>query len=243
MPQSSQTEKRRVRGPGGQTPEQVILRFTDRSGDCWLWLGRKNPSGYAQIVIAKRQRSAHRVSYETFVGPIPDGLEIDHLCRVRHCVNPKHLEPVTGAENKRRAIAATGLVAGKRVGGMQLGETCTQGHIVDEDNAAYRRGLLCCLTCRREANRLSMSGGRPRQRAYTDHAKVAAAARAQRGEWVPVATYQTADSAYQTVSCIKAGKRLPSYRPAGAFEAKHHRVDGVFHVFARFVGVTEGGAR
>lgn len=243
MPQSSQTAKRRVRGPSGQTPEQVILRFTDRSSDCWLWLGRKNPSGYAQIVIAKHQRSAHRVSYETFVGPIPAGLEIDHLCRVRHCVNPAHLEPVTRAENMRRAVAATGMVAGKPVGGMQLGEECLSGHLVDAENHYIRRGLIRCLTCRREQNRRSMSGGKERQRSYTDHAKVASAAQARAGEWVPVATYRSADSAYQTVHHIRTGKKLPFYRPAGSFEARHHKVGDGFEVFARFIGTVEGGAR
>lgn len=244
MPQSSQTpKKKRGRGPTGQPLAERILRMTDRSGECWLWTGRKNPRGYAQIVIVKHQRSAHRVSYETFVGPIPEGLEIDHLCRVRHCVNPEHLEAVTSRENKRRAVAATGLIAGKRAGGMQLGETCSKGHVVDGDNVAERRGLLCCLACRREQNRLSAAKGRPRQRSYTDHAKVAAAARRSQGEWVPVTTYRSADSAYQTVRCIRTGTRLPSYAPAGSFEARHRRVDGGFEIFARFVGAVEGGAR
>ncbi|MDX3067722.1 HNH endonuclease [Streptomyces sp. ND04-05B] len=160
MPQSSQTPEKRGRGPSGQTPAQIILRMTDRSGECWVWTGRKNPKGYAQIVIAKHQRTAHRVSYETFIGPIPEGLEIDHLCRVRHCVNPAHLEPVTHQENVRRAIAATGMVGGKPAGGMRLGETCRAGHVVDAGNSYLRRGLIRCLTCRREQNRLSAARAR-----------------------------------------------------------------------------------
>jgi hypothetical protein len=244
VPQSLQTPaKRRGRGPTGEPLDKRILRLTDRSGECWLWLGRKNPKGYGQMAIDKRQRSVHRVSYETFVGPIPEGLEIDHLCRVRHCVNPAHLEPVTSRENKRRAAAATGLVAGKRIGGMQVGDTCDNGHLVSGDNVAMRRGLVCCLTCRREWNRLSAAKGRPRQRSYTDHSKVAAAARARAGEWVPVTTYRSVDSAYQTVSCIRTGRKLPSYAPAGSFEAEHRRVDGGFEVFVRFVGTVEGGVR
>jgi len=117
VPQSSQTlKKRRGRGPTGEPLDKRILRLTDRSGECWLWLGRKNPKGYGQMTIAKHQRSAHRVSYETFVGPIPEGLEIDHLCRVRHCVNPGHLEAVTRSVNLRRQMAATGMVGGKLIG-------------------------------------------------------------------------------------------------------------------------------
>lgn len=68
---------------------------------CWLWLGHANTKGYAQI-SGERRRSAHRVSYELFIGPIPLGLQIDHKCRVRCCVNPRHLEPVTNQENCRR---------------------------------------------------------------------------------------------------------------------------------------------
>ncbi len=244
MPQSLQTpEKKRGRGPTAEPLDQRILRLTDRSGECWLWLGRRNPKGYGQMTIAKHQRSAHRVSYETFVGSVPEGMELDHLCRVRHCVNPAHLEPVTHEENQRRAIAATGLVAGKRAGGMRVGERCSKGHVVDGDNVAERRGRVCCLTCRREQNRLSAAKGRSRQRSYTDHAKVAASARRSQGEWVPVTTYLSADSAYQTVRCIRTGTRLPSYAPAGSFEAEHREVDGGFEVFARFVGTVEGGAR
>lgn len=96
--------------------DKRILRLTDRSGECWLWLGRKNPKGYGQMTISKHQRSAHRVSYETFVGPIPEGMQIDHLCRVRHCVNPEHLEPVTQRVNLQRQMAATGMVGGKPIG-------------------------------------------------------------------------------------------------------------------------------
>lgn len=66
---------------------------------CWLWTGPLTPSGYAANV-------AHRGIYQRLIGPVPDGLELDHLCRVRHCVRPDHLEPVTRAENVRRAHAA-----------------------------------------------------------------------------------------------------------------------------------------
>lgn len=79
---------------------------SDIGGWCWVWQGTGTKTGYGQISVEGSQRYAHRVSYELHVGPIPDGLQIDHLCRNTSCVNPAHLEPVTGAENTRRAFAA-----------------------------------------------------------------------------------------------------------------------------------------
>ncbi len=75
---------------------------------CWLWLGELNSAGYGRISqgnnkIGKRVRSlAHRVSYELAKGPVPEGFDLDHLCRVPCCINPDHLEPVTRSENNRR---------------------------------------------------------------------------------------------------------------------------------------------
>lgn len=71
-------------------------------GRCWLWRSMLTEQRYALISDGGRKRSAHRYAYELLVGPIPDGLELDHLCMVRHCVNPGHLDPVTKAENLRR---------------------------------------------------------------------------------------------------------------------------------------------
>lgn len=78
-------------------------------GGCWLWMaGRTGPTGtdrrggYGSFWDGHRMRAAHLVSYEMFVGPIPPGLTLDHLCRVRHCVSPADLEPVTRTENTRR---------------------------------------------------------------------------------------------------------------------------------------------
>lgn len=74
-------------------------------GPCWLCASGVNWAGYAQFIASGSRVAAHRWSYERFVGPIPDGLQIDHLCFVRNCVNPSHLEPVTAAENTRRRSA------------------------------------------------------------------------------------------------------------------------------------------
>lgn len=74
-------------------------------GGCWLWTGARAGTGYAYMQRGRRGEGlvrAHRWSYEHFVGPIPEGLDLDHLCRVRHCVAPHHLEPVTRSENLYR---------------------------------------------------------------------------------------------------------------------------------------------
>lgn len=68
---------------------------------CWLYTNVFN-NGYGQIQINGRDTLAHRTAYEYFKGPIPEGLELDHLCRTKACVNPDHLEPVTRSENVRR---------------------------------------------------------------------------------------------------------------------------------------------
>jgi hypothetical protein len=75
----------------------------DPSTGCWLWQRSKDGLGYGHLRVSGRLEKAHRLAYETFKGQIPTGLEIDHLCRTRHCVNPDHLEAVTHQENCRRA--------------------------------------------------------------------------------------------------------------------------------------------
>ena len=86
-------------------------------GPCWIWTGGLTSideyGTFAVDTTAHRSVLAHRYSYELNVGPIPDGLQIDHLCRVHPCVNPTHLEPVTQRENVRRGFAARALIEGK----------------------------------------------------------------------------------------------------------------------------------
>lgn len=86
-----------------------LMAYVERTdAGCWRWTGRLSSAGYGETSGERHgvKVLAHRVSYETFVGPIPDGLHIDHLCRNRACINPEHLEPVTLQENLRRGREA-----------------------------------------------------------------------------------------------------------------------------------------
>jgi hypothetical protein len=86
-----------------RTPEDFTI---DEVTGCWLWSRHLNTDGYGQKGDRRVMRHAHIVYWERANGPVPDGLELDHLCRQRSCVNPAHLEPVTHLENIRRGIAA-----------------------------------------------------------------------------------------------------------------------------------------
>lgn len=120
-------------------------------GKCWPWNGKTNQGGYAQLAAFGRQGvNAHRVSYELQVGPIPAGLHLDHLCRVRHCMNPDHLEPVTMAENTRRGKLR------ESAGSNHRARThCPKGHDYTPENTRVRRypdkGWTTreCRTCHR----------------------------------------------------------------------------------------------
>lgn len=96
---------------------------------CWEWTAAKAKNGYAQFHFDQQTGYAHRFAYVTLVGPIPDGLDIDHLCRNRGCVNPAHLEPVTRSVNLRRGDGPR--CARERAARITH---CPQGHSYTGDN-------------------------------------------------------------------------------------------------------------
>ena len=100
---------RRIPRPPKPKPPTIAERFAagyrKLDDGCWVWLKATGPTGYGVAWNGHRTMGAHRLSYEIHVGPIPDGLHIDHLCCNPTCVNPDHLEPVTQQENNRRAAA------------------------------------------------------------------------------------------------------------------------------------------
>lgn len=113
---------------------------------CWLWFRATTAKGYGSLKENGRDVHAHRVAYEAFRGPIPPGLQIDHLCRVRCCVNPDHLEAVTQRENLLRGVGRCAINARK--------EHCKRGHPLSGDNLiVYPNGYRNCRECRNMADR------------------------------------------------------------------------------------------
>ena len=113
---------------------------------CHVWTAARAGGGYGTFAVEHgRMVPAHRVAYMLRHGPIPDGLELDHLCRVRHCVNPEHLEAVTHRENMRRGVSPS------RPDMIH----CSRGHAFDAANTYIWAGdgRRRCLICRHDANR------------------------------------------------------------------------------------------
>jgi hypothetical protein len=113
---------------------------------CWRWRACVGPDGYGRLMVQKRPVGAHRIAYELLVGPIPAGLELDHLCRNRGCCNPAHLEPVTHRENALRGVGFGGINAKKT--------HCPHGHPYEGANV-YRdaNGERRCRECHRQESR------------------------------------------------------------------------------------------
>lgn len=124
------------------TDQERLELYVDVQGpnDCWLWCGSRSVEGYGRIMVRRKTWAAHRWIYELRVGPIPEGLVLDHLCRNTSCVNPAHLEPVTNVSNILRGVGAAAVNSRR--------DTCVHGHPFDERNTYIRtNGHRACRTC------------------------------------------------------------------------------------------------
>ena len=120
--------------------ERLHARLAYPETGCWIWTGALNKAGYGAIGSGSRVLRTHRVMYEYVIGPIPAGLQLDHLCRVRSCCNPAHLEPVTNYENWMRGE--------HRVVKVLRDGICQRGHEMTEANTYHRKaGGVLCRTC------------------------------------------------------------------------------------------------
>jgi hypothetical protein len=150
--------------PRETTP--IAERFwakVDKTATCWLWRGSLNVDGYGRLSVGrgdeKRDVLAHRISWEMHVGPIPEGLVLDHVCGTPACVNPAHLEPVAQRENVRRAGSSPSTLNAAKT-------HCLRGHPFDEENTRLAVGPTGriqrqCRACHRADARAAYTA-RPR---------------------------------------------------------------------------------
>jgi hypothetical protein len=162
---------------GIEATQSILDRFWDKvnkNGEwheelnscCWQWTASDNGHGYGHFYLGggrndKRSEYSHRISYILYKGEIPDGLEIDHLCRNRRCVNPDHLEAVTSKINCLRGDSLSAQRARQKV--------CKRGHPLSGDNLYEAGGRRMCRTCREE-NRLANRerDAKSRRRRYSE---------------------------------------------------------------------------
>lgn len=154
--------------PTGESVESKLERFStpEPNTGCWLWVGGLIPQGCGMVAFGGKHRRAHKAAYEALVGPVPDGLVLDHLCRQRSCVNPSHLEPVTQQINAWRGAGITGENHRKT--------TCKRGHPYVGWNLMSRGAWRGCRTCKN-----AMARVRRRNTERPDQAIAAAVAAAE----------------------------------------------------------------
>jgi hypothetical protein len=142
-------------GPRASVMDRLRAYSVESSSGCWLWQLKIDKNGYGRMAVGGKTVLAHRAAYEAFVGPIPDGLVIDHLCHTRdrscagascvhrRCVNPDHLDVVTPGENTRRGRSLWAINARKT--------HCKNGHEFTSANTYVWNGGRYCRTCNRAA--------------------------------------------------------------------------------------------
>lgn len=131
----------------GSDYDRITTNVTVADSGCWLWQQRLTEKGYGRLNVGGQIFRAHRYAYELWRGPIGEGLSLDHLCRVRSCVNPMHLEAVTQAENLRRSDLAIPTRNAQKT-------HCKRGHEFNADNTYLdprESGGRRCRACRAEA--------------------------------------------------------------------------------------------
>jgi hypothetical protein len=135
--------------------QRLLGRMVHRVDECWIYPGYCNKvTGYGNATYEGRRIEAHRATYEMLIGPVPGGLELDHLCRVRACCNPLHVEPVTHRVN---------LLRGESPSAHQAKQThCLHGHELAGDNLwRDKRGRRYCIACRNHRSREYYYGCEP----------------------------------------------------------------------------------
>ena len=192
----------------GSVEERLVGRRIVTPAGCWEYRGALTRDGYAHMTVGYRTRSVHRVAYETFVGPVPPGLQIDHLCCNKGCFRPTHLEAVPKEENIRRAFA-NGLVPRPRR------SECIRGHALVPSNIYMGRdGKRRCVECRIQAQ------GVKHPRIQRDAAGVRTPlhrSECQRGhEFTPENTYVTPDGRWQCKTCRRLRGRGGTTEPGAA---------------------------
>ena len=126
-------------------PETRFWSKVEKSPTHWLWIASTDGHGYGHMSVDGRIEKAHALAYKWAIGPIPDGCQIDHLCHVRCCVNPSHLEAVPQRTNLMRGYGPAAVNARKT--------HCFRGHPFDDTNTYYSRGHRWCRACNRERDR------------------------------------------------------------------------------------------
>lgn len=127
--------------PAPNTISKILGRLVIQENGCALWPGECNHLGYGRVSLHKKKHCVHKLLYQRLIGPIPDGCELDHLCRNRACANVYHLEPVTHREN---------ILRGEGLAAQQSKRThCPHGHPYSEENTLISSGRRYCRTCKR----------------------------------------------------------------------------------------------
>ena len=129
-----------------ETKLKTLIRFfqkIDDKGSCWQWTGCINKDGYGMFNLNRKMMTSHRIAYRLFKDEIPKGLQVDHLCRNRSCVNPDHLELVTNQENAIRGITGMNNWQNRKT-------HCKRGHELKSPNllkSGIKRGWRQCRIC------------------------------------------------------------------------------------------------